>query len=162
MEPLNSIESVRISLFENLLKNALHCTNNDLIKMYHYFIFRNYRQIHGNRHHQEVLKVFLLLQFNYNKKIRRKIIGTKLKSQKKMWVVSMLWKEGLIMTMYHIHEFWNSLFTEQTEFKPRMVHLAAPTHDLTSKNTQTVSRILGLVTFAQNTMGEGPIIVVSK
>nr|XP_034322449.1 receptor-type tyrosine-protein phosphatase epsilon [Crassostrea gigas] len=51
---------------------------------------------------------------------------------------------------------------ENTEFKPRMVHLAAPTHDLTSKNTQTVSQILGLVSFAQNRMGEGPIIVVSK
>ncbi|XP_065921950.1 receptor-type tyrosine-protein phosphatase mu isoform X1 [Magallana gigas] len=51
---------------------------------------------------------------------------------------------------------------ENTDFKPRMVHLAAPTHDLTPNNAQTVPQILGLVSFAQNTMGEGPIIVVSK
>uniref|UniRef100_K1S1Z7 protein-tyrosine-phosphatase n=1 Tax=Magallana gigas TaxID=29159 RepID=K1S1Z7_MAGGI len=57
-------------------------------------------------------------------------------------------------------EPFNSI--ESTDFKPRMVHLAAPTPDLTSNNAQTVSQILGLVLFAQNTMGEGPIIVVSE
>lgn len=51
---------------------------------------------------------------------------------------------------------------ENTDFKPRMVHLAAPTQNLTSNNAQTDSQILGLVSFAQNTMGEGPIIVISK
>lgn len=53
-------------------------------------------------------------------------------------------------------------YLEQTDFKPLMVHIAAPTQDLTSNNAQTVSQILGLVSFAQNTMGEGPIILVSK
>ncbi|XP_052695812.1 receptor-type tyrosine-protein phosphatase zeta-like [Crassostrea angulata] len=51
---------------------------------------------------------------------------------------------------------------ENTDFKPRMVHLAEPTHDLTPNNAQTVPQILGLVSFAQKTTGEGPIIVVSK
>lgn len=53
-------------------------------------------------------------------------------------------------------------YIEQSEFKHRMVHLAAPTHDITSDYAQTVSQILGLVSFAQNTMGECTIIVVSK
>lgn len=33
MEFFNSIEFVRILLFENLLKNVLYCINNDLIKI---------------------------------------------------------------------------------------------------------------------------------
>lgn len=53
-------------------------------------------------------------------------------------------------------------YIEQSEFKHCMVHLAAPTHAITSDYAQTVFQILGLVSFAQNTMGEGPIIVVSK
>lgn len=61
-----------------------------------------------------------------------------------------------------ILKFFFYSYFEQTDFIPRMVHFAAPTHDLTSDYAQTVSQILGLVSFAQNIMGEGPIIVVSK